>query len=102
MKDIRLFIKESSQDDLEEMTQDLADWWDEHYKEDFYDSRSEFIKDMKAMAKKQNDQLVKDAFDYLTDECEWNKKTINQFKNNIVYVLAQWAKDELDEMNITI
>jgi len=40
------------------MTQDLADWWDEHYKEDFYDSRSEFIKDMKAMAKKQNDQLI--------------------------------------------
>ena len=95
MKDIKDFIKESSQDDLEEMTQDLMDWWDEHCKEDGYDSRSEFIKDMKAMSKKQNDPLVQDAFSYLTDQCEWNEKDVDKFKDNLTNTLAQWAKDEL-------
>ena len=99
MKDIKNFIKEASQDDLEDMTQDLSYWWDENAKSDFYDSRSEFIKDMKAMTKKQNDQLVQDAFDYLTDECEWDKKVVSQFKNNIINVLVQWANDILEEMN---
>ena len=99
MKDIKNFIKEASQDDLEDMTQDLSYWWDENVKSDFYDSHSEFIKDMKAMTKKQNDKLVQDAFDYLTDECEWDKKVVAQFKNNIINVLVQWANDTLEEMN---
>ena len=36
MKDIKNFIYESSQDDLEDMTNDLSEWWDEHCVEDGY------------------------------------------------------------------
>lgn len=95
MKDIKNFIWESSQDDLELMTQDLFDWWDEHCTEDGYSSHSEFTKDMRAMAKKQNDMLVDDAFDYLTNECEWDEKDVERWEDDLVRVLAQMAKDTL-------
>ena len=69
MKDIKKFILESSQDDLEDMTNDLSEWWDTHCTEDGYDSRHAFMDDMKAMADEENDSLVDDAFNYLEDEC---------------------------------
>lgn len=99
MKDIKDFILESSQDDLEDMANDLSYWWDDHCSEDGYDSRSEFIKDMKAMSKKKNDMLVDDAFNYLENECEWDRKDIERWEDNLIGVLAQWAQDELDELN---
>ena len=97
MKDIKNFIMESS-NNLELMTQDLADWWEYNGMEDCYDSHSEFIKDMRAMAKKQNDKLVDDAFDYLTNECEWDEKDVERWEDDLVHVLAQLAQDELDEL----
>ena len=96
MKDIKNFIMESS-NNLELMTQDLADWWEYNGMEDCYDSHSEFIKDMRAMAKKQNDKLVDDAFDYLTNECEWDEKDVERWEDDLVHVLAQLAQDELDD-----
>ena len=98
MKDIKNFIWESSKDDLELMTQDLFDWWDEHCTEDGYNSHSEFKKDMRAMAKKQNDMLVDDAFDYLTNECDWDEKDVERWEDDLVHVLAQLAQDALDEL----
>lgn len=95
MKDIKNFIYESSQDDVELMTQDLFDWWDEHCTVDGYSSHSEFTKDMRAMAKKQNDKLVDDAFDYLTNECEWDEKDVERWEDDLVHVLAQMAQDAL-------
>lgn len=94
MKDIKNFIWESS-NNLELMTQDLFDWWDEHCTVDGYSSHSEFTKDMRAMAKKQNDKLVDDAFDYLTNECEWDEKDVERWEDDLVHVLAQMAQDAL-------
>jgi hypothetical protein len=95
MKDIKNFILESSQDDLEDMTNDLSEWWDEHCVEDGYNSRHEFMDDMKAMADKENDPLVDDAFDYLENECEWDRKDIEHWEDDLIEVLSQWAKDQL-------
>ena len=50
---------------------------------------------MKAMADKENDPLVDDAFDYLENECEWDHKDIERWKDNLIEVLSQWAKDQL-------
>lgn len=96
MKDIKNFIMESS-NNLELMTQDLADWWEYNGMEDCYDSHSEFIKDMKALAKKQNDILVNNALLYLMDECEWDENDVDKCKEDIVNWLAQLAQIELDD-----
>ena len=97
MKNIKNYIWESF-NDAELMTQDLFDWWEEHCTEDAYNSRSKFIKDMKAMVKKQNDTLVQDAFDYLTNECEWDEKDVTRWEKDLVQVLSQLAQDEIDEL----
>ena len=97
MKDIKNFIWESS-NNVELMTQDLADWWENNGMEDCYDSRSEFIKDMKALAKKQNDTLVNDALLYLMDECEWDMDDVDKCKDDLIDWLAQVAQQELDEL----
>lgn len=98
MKDITNFIMESS-NNLELMIGDLADWWEYHGMEDCYDSRSEFIKDMKSLAKKQNDILVNDAMGYLMDECEWDENDVNKCKEDLVNALSKMAQDELDELS---
>lgn len=53
---------------------------------------------MKAMVKKQNDTLVQDAFDYLTNECEWDEKDVTRWEKDLVQVLSQLAQDEIDEL----
>ncbi len=97
MKDIKNFIWESS-NNLELMTQDLVDWWEYNCTEDCYDSHSEFVKDMKALAKKQNDILVNNALLYLMDECEWDMNDVDKCKDDLVNWLAQVAQKELDEL----
>lgn len=96
MKDIKNFILESSQNDLEDMTNDLSEWWDTHCTEDGYDSRHEFMDDMKAMADEENDPLVDDAFNYLEDECGWDRKDIERWEEDLIAVLVQWASDQLN------
>ena len=96
MKDIKNFIYESSQDDLEDMTSDLSEWWDTHCTEDGYDSRYAFMDDMKAMADEENDSLVDDAFNYLEDECGWDRKDIEHWEEDLIAVLVQWASDQLN------
>lgn len=96
MKDIKKFILESSQDDLEDMTNDLTKWWYTHCTEDGYDSRHAFMDDMKAMADEENDLLVDDAFYYLEDECGWDRKDIEHWEKDLIAVLVQLASDELN------
>lgn len=98
MKDIKNFIKESSNNLEELLTQDLSEWWEYNGMEDCYDSRSEFIKDMKSLVKKQNDILVNDAILYLMDDCEWDENDVDKCKEDIVNMLAKMAQDELDEL----
>ena len=96
MKDIKKFILESSQDNLEDMTNDLTKWWYTHCTEDGYDSRHAFMDDMKAMADEENDLLVDDAFYYLEDECGWDRKDIEHWEEDLIAVLVQLASDQLN------
>lgn len=97
MKDITKFILESYQQDLEDMTDELADWWDSHCIEDGYDSIRAFRQDMEAMADESNDQLVDDAFDYL-EARDYDRKKIEKCRDDLVAVLVQWANDTLEEI----
>ena len=51
---------------------------------------------MKAMADKENDPLVDDAFYYLEAECGWGRKDIEHWEEDLIAVLAQLASDELN------
>jgi len=100
MKDIKNFILESSQDTLEDMTNDLSEWWDSvAIHPDNYKNVQEFKDVMKEAANKKGKRLLRMALAALEDEYEYDpKKEINPHVDDIEQVISQWAKDELDEL----
>lgn len=100
MKDIKNFILESSQDldDLEEMTQDLSEWWDNDFCNDEPDSKAEYIKDMKNIANGETIDVIWDiAKSYLVDDREYSERKVNRLQKDLIHVLQQWAKDEIKD-----
>ena len=97
MKNINNFIMERN-NDLEDMTQDLAEWWDEHINADGYENNSEYRKNMEAMIDGKNDQLVDMALDALVNDYDWSEHEVEKNRKDFIIVLKQWAKDNLDDM----
>ena len=99
MKDIKNFINEARRgrwrgmyfSDLED---DLEEWWDENCTEDCYDSHSEFVKDMKALANGDY-KIINNAFDYLEDELRVPDLHLENWEKAIIKTLVKWAEDAI-------
>ena len=97
MKDLKKFILESSSD-LEDMTNDLSEWWDEHINADGYESNKEFREEMEAMTNEVNDPLVDMALDALVNDYDWSEHEVEKQREDLIIVMKQWAEDELENL----
>ena len=101
MKDIKNFINEGRRGRrwqglyFSDLVQDLEEWWDDNYAEDCYNSHSEFVKDMKALAKKEDYKIINDAFDYLEDELRVPDIHLGNWGKDIIKTLVKWAEDAI-------
>ena len=95
MKNLKDFITESNTD-LEEMIDDLSEWWGDHINSNGYENNREFRKDMEAMAKGLNDPLVDSAFYALSGEYGWSEHEVDKNADDLIEVLTQWAQDKLE------
>lgn len=97
MKDLKKFILENSSD-LEDMTQDLSEWWDEYINADGYDNNKAFRQDMEAMTDEANDSLVDMALDALVNDYDWSEHEVEKQREDLIIVMKQWAEDELENL----
>ena len=97
MKDLKNFILESSSD-LEDMTNDLSEWWDEHVNSDSYENNKVFREEMKAMTNEENDPLVDMALDTLVNEYDWSEHEVEKQREDLIIVMKQWAEDALEDL----
>lgn len=89
-------ISESNMDDelLDELSSAVENWFDWHCRKDAYDSTSEWRKDLKYIAKKQNDFATSECIDYISDD--FDDDVLDKHYDDIEDMLAKFAKDALD------
>lgn len=99
MKDIKNFINEGGRSGrhvyFSDMVDDLEVWWEDNCTEDCYNSHSEYIKAMKALAKKQDYSIVDDAIEYLDDKLRWPEWCTETWEKDIIKTLVKWAEDAI-------
>lgn len=93
MKNIKNFINESLRD-LDDILDEVENWFWDNCGEDGYDNRRERREDFEAMADGANDMMV----DQCMDSLDLSDAEADKYYDNIVDKLSELCQNELDDM----